>query len=543
MPGVPQIVAAAVEATKDMEPDEKYAALTATASQVMSQMPPRENPRLNKSLDSVHASGPLGRAHVRHPRQPELQADRCAAGLRGVRPAAAAAEAGRVRLGLPGLRPPRAARRAAQLRPGVRAGGHGRGLSGVRLVGLPRQGRVPRTGRALPDHGRRDPQLRRGAGAEPADRRGAGRPAASRPGDTVAILSANDPVAFTMRLRDQPGRRGLVPDQPAQRGRREPRAARPVRLHGADLPGVVRRRWSSRSGPTCPQLTTLVCLDGAGRGRADLGGVPRRRPTRRPTATRVDDLAMIVGTGGTTGRPKGVLLTGTNLETMTAITLMSYPFEGRPVYLALAPLTHAAGVLCFPVLALGGEIVVMRTPDVGGFLEHVERHRVTHTFLPPTLIYMVLAHPDAGQHGPVLAAVLLVRRGADVGDPAGGGADPDRSGDGAAVRPDRGADDDLDDAAARPLPRRRERRPRAAVISGATGSAGDGLDHGRGRRAAAPRRARRDRGPQLAGDGRLPPRPGGDRGRPRRTAGTTPATSATSTTTTSSSSSTGPRTW
>ena len=101
---------------------------------------------------------------------------------------------------------------------------------------------------------------------------------------------------------------------------------------------------------------------------------------------------MIVGTGGTTGRPKGVMLTGTNLETMTAITLMSYPFEGRPVYLALAPLTHAAGVLCFPVLTLGGEIVVMRSPDVGGFLELVERHHVTHTFLPPTLIYMVLAH-------------------------------------------------------------------------------------------------------------------------------------------------------
>jgi short subunit dehydrogenase-like uncharacterized protein len=64
MTGVPQIVAAAVEATKDMEPDEKYAALQATASQVMNQMPPRENPRLNKSMDSVHASGPLGRAHV-----------------------------------------------------------------------------------------------------------------------------------------------------------------------------------------------------------------------------------------------------------------------------------------------------------------------------------------------------------------------------------------------------------------------------------------------------------------------------------------------
>lgn len=63
MNGVPQIVAAALEATKDMSPQDRDAALTATASQVMDHMPPRENPRINKSLDSVHASGPLGRAH------------------------------------------------------------------------------------------------------------------------------------------------------------------------------------------------------------------------------------------------------------------------------------------------------------------------------------------------------------------------------------------------------------------------------------------------------------------------------------------------
>lgn len=63
MYGVPQIVAGALEATKDMAPEERDAALTATARQVMDTMPPRENPRVNKSLDSVHASGPLGRAH------------------------------------------------------------------------------------------------------------------------------------------------------------------------------------------------------------------------------------------------------------------------------------------------------------------------------------------------------------------------------------------------------------------------------------------------------------------------------------------------
>ncbi|SEJ54979.1 MULTISPECIES: DUF5938 domain-containing protein [unclassified Variovorax] len=63
MQGVPQIVAAALQATEGMNEEDRYAALAKTASGVMNTMPPRENPRLNKSVDSVHASGPLGRAH------------------------------------------------------------------------------------------------------------------------------------------------------------------------------------------------------------------------------------------------------------------------------------------------------------------------------------------------------------------------------------------------------------------------------------------------------------------------------------------------
>ncbi len=63
MQGVPQIVAAALKATEGMNADDRYAALAKTAAGVMNSMPPRENPRINKSVDSVHASGPLGRAH------------------------------------------------------------------------------------------------------------------------------------------------------------------------------------------------------------------------------------------------------------------------------------------------------------------------------------------------------------------------------------------------------------------------------------------------------------------------------------------------
>lgn len=222
------------------------------------------------------------------------------------------------------------------------------------------------------------------------------------PGQSVAILSANDPVSFVSVFGISRAGAVWCPINPRNEAseNRELLAlfdCRVLLFQEKFAPLVERIRAD------LPDITTWVCLDG---DVADAlswddflaaGLTPTSPAAGNPHASRidraaVDDVAMIVGTGGTTGRPKGVILTGTNLETMTALTLMSYPFDGRPVYLALAPLTHAAGVLCFPVMAHGGEIVVMRAPDVGGFIELIERHRVTHTFLPPTLIYMVLAH-------------------------------------------------------------------------------------------------------------------------------------------------------
>ena len=134
MQGVPQIVAAAIEATKDMDPDDRYAALTATAAQVMNQMPPRENPRINKSLDSVHASGPLGRAHcVIHGNSNYKQT-----GLLQAYAAYSLLQQKPRRVGfasrLPGLRAPRAARRAAQLRAGDGAAADRLRLTRMRLV-------------------------------------------------------------------------------------------------------------------------------------------------------------------------------------------------------------------------------------------------------------------------------------------------------------------------------------------------------------------------------------------------------------------------
>ena len=209
-------------------------------------------------------------------------------------------------------------------------------------------------------------------------------------GEKVAILSANNPIAFACVFGISRAGAVWCPVNP----RNEAAENRDL-LDAFDCSVLVFQRaflpLVQRILPELPRLRLVVCLDDSLLEASSLtewlDGVPAEPWQAEP----VDDVALLVGTGGTTGRPKGVMLTGRNLETMSAITLMAYPFEGRPVYLALAPLTHAAGVLCFPVLTLGGEIVVMPKPDLPAFLELVERHRVTHTFLPPTLIYMLLA--------------------------------------------------------------------------------------------------------------------------------------------------------
>ena len=313
------------------------------------------------------------------------------------------------------------------------------------------------------------------------------------PGQSVAILSANDPTSFTCVFGISRAGAVWCPINP-----RNEAAENRELLDLFDCTALLFQEsfapLVAAIAPDLPKLAILVCLDGEmvegaltweqflDEARPSTG-CRRTRPTPSPRAGSTD-LAMIVGTGGTTGRPKGVMLTNANLETMTALTLMGYPFRGRPTYLALAPLTHAAGVLCFPVLALGGEIVIMRAPDVGR-LPGARRAAPGDAHVPAADADLHGPRPrGAGHDGPQLAAVLLVRRRPDVGGPARGGAHPDRAGDGAAVRADRGADDDLDDAAGRPRRRRRLTAARTALLGRPAGPAGAG---GRPRRATAAR--------------------------------------------------------
>lgn len=146
-----------------------------------------------------------------------------------------------------------------------------------------------------------------------------------------------------------------------------------------------------------PGLERLVALRPTGDGEPDLA------QWMAPEGSRVElppldpeGVAAYFGTGGTTGRPKAVGLPHRALETMIHAFNMHLP-ERRPVNLVAAPLTHAAGAAAFPVLSLGGTTVIHDGVSPAAILKSIEEHRVTRLLLPPTAIYALLDHPDAGR--------------------------------------------------------------------------------------------------------------------------------------------------
>jgi acyl-CoA synthetase (AMP-forming)/AMP-acid ligase II len=103
-------------------------------------------------------------------------------------------------------------------------------------------------------------------------------------------------------------------------------------------------------------------------------------------------------TSGTTGRPKGVMLTNENWEAMVAAYQIVMRHEEPPVHIVAAPLTHAAGYLAGTMLPVGGTNVIVPRPDPLLILQAIHRHRGTTLFLPPTVIYSMLAHPQLREY-------------------------------------------------------------------------------------------------------------------------------------------------
>lgn len=211
-----------------------------------------------------------------------------------------------------------------------------------------------------------------------------------------AVLAANDPQAWICVLGMWRAGMAWVP--------LNPRSTVEDHVHliaGFDVDLLFLQKAFAPLVPAfreaCPGLKSIVCLDGEIEGTESFAAFCEGQPTTALASTVAEDsLAAIMPTGGTTGMPKGVMLSHRNLAMSVANNIINTPYlpGEQIVNMAAAPMTHTAGFLTLSATARGGKIVVMTKPDPVTLLATIEEEGVTEFFLPPTVIYRLLDLPD-----------------------------------------------------------------------------------------------------------------------------------------------------
>jgi len=146
---------------------------------------------------------------------------------------------------------------------------------------------------------------------------------------------------------------------------------------------------------SCPTIKHFICIDQPLNGDACLSDWLTQHPANEITLPfEPERLAALAGTGGTTGKPKGVRITNRVFQTYMSNIFSCMNFHRDSVYLAAAPVSHAAGVLVYPVFAKGGTVLMQDGVDPQKVLAAIGDERVTMIYLPPTAIYALLAQPN-----------------------------------------------------------------------------------------------------------------------------------------------------
>ncbi|BAH51221.1 AMP-binding protein [Rhodococcus opacus] len=110
-----------------------------------------------------------------------------------------------------------------------------------------------------------------------------------------------------------------------------------------------------------------------------------------------DEPLRLAYTGGTTGKPKAVVLTTRSELAEVANFLVDLLPNLRPdsVMLHAAPITHGSGAFFLPHLVKGAPNVIVSKFSPAAFLEAAQKYRATSTFMVPTMIAMLLENPAA----------------------------------------------------------------------------------------------------------------------------------------------------
>ena len=132
--------------------------------------------------------------------------------------------------------------------------------------------------------------------------------------------------------------------------------------------------------------------------------------------TAMSDLAALPYTSGTTGFPKGVMLTHANLTANQQQFFAAVPVSRDDVFLNVLPYFHiyALNLLMAGAVSLGATQVVMPRFDLVEYLTLAERHRATACFIVPPIVLGLAMHPEVDKHD--LSSVRFFFSGAAPGE-------------------------------------------------------------------------------------------------------------------------------
>jgi len=126
----------------------------------------------------------------------------------------------------------------------------------------------------------------------------------------------------------------------------------------------------------------------------------KKYPDQPPPSPAIadDDVAHLYYTSGTTGRPKGVMLTHKNVKSHALGTVAELHLTDRDRWFHVAPLFHLADAWAtFAITWVGGKHVLIPAFDAGKVCRMIQEEKITLSNLIPTMLNMMVNHPDVGK--------------------------------------------------------------------------------------------------------------------------------------------------